>query len=123
LISRLDSPQRVEDILNLHETAADAARPGIPQAHAQQLEAPDDIQVEQRVRVSDATIATRPARLPPQIEGAQHHLRRVRRAVMQSRNLTGPESPGPMRLFQLTSETRLTVGHPADCEKAILEVP
>ena len=39
---------------------------------------------------------------------------------MQSRKLLGPESTCPMRVFQLTSKTRLAVGDPN--EEAILEV-
>ena len=41
---------------------------------------------------------------------------------MQSGNLTRPESTCPMRFFQLTSETRLAVGDPTECEEAILKV-
>ncbi len=41
---------------------------------------------------------------------------------MQSRELLGPESTCPMRFFQLTSQTRLAVGDPSDCEEAILKV-
>ena len=105
-------PELIEHALNVREPIASAARSGIPQAHAQQLEAPDHIQVEQRVCVMDSTIATRPTRLPPQIEGADHHLRRIGQAVMQSRKLTRPESTSPMRVFQFTSQTRLALGGP-----------
>ena len=39
---------------------------------------------------------------------------------MQSRKLTRPESAGPMRVFQLTSQTRLALRDPD--EEAILKV-
>jgi hypothetical protein len=74
------------------------------------------------VRVSETTIATRPTRLPPQVEGAHHHLCRVGRAVVQPGNVTRPEAAGPMRFFQLTSETRLTLRHASEREEAILKV-
>ena len=39
-----------------------------------------------------------------------------------SRKLTRPESTCPMRIVQLTSNTRLAGGDPSECEEAILEV-
>src|SRR5688572_21259396 len=120
LISRCDLPELVEHVLKLREPIAGAARSGIPQPHTQELETPDHIQVEQRVRVTNSTIATRPTRLLPQMKDADHHLRRIDEAVMQSRKITRPESTGPMRFFRLTSRTRLAVGDPN--EEAILEV-
>src|SRR5687767_1612260 len=120
LISRCDLPELVEHVLKLREPIAGAARSGIPQPHTQELETPDHIQVEQRVRVTNSTIATRPTRLLPQMKDADHHLRRIDEAVMQSRKITRPESTGPMRFFRLTSQTRLAVGDPN--EEAILEV-
>ena len=83
----------------------EAARALIPEAHAQKLETPDYIQVEQRVRVVHAAVATRPPRLLPAIKAANHHLRRMDQVVMQILNLTRSESRGPMRFFQLASET------------------
>src|SRR5687768_8009825 len=59
--------------------------------------------------------------LPPKMKAAYHHLRRIDQVVMQSKSLTGPESACPMRLFQLTSETRLVAGDASECEEAILK--
>src|SRR5262245_57937610 len=56
------------------------------------------------------------------MKGADHHLRRIDQAVVQSVNCTRLESAGPVRLFQLASETRVTVGDPSECEEAILEL-
>src|SRR5215831_7375539 len=95
---------------------------GIPQAHTQQRKAPYHIQVKQSVRVSNATIVTRPVSLLPQMKGAYHHLCRIDQVVMQSRTLTRPESPCPMRFLQLTSKTRLVAADASECEEAILKV-
>src|SRR5262250_3603253 len=70
----------------------------------------------------DATTATRPTRLLPQMEAADHHLRWIDQAVMQSWNVARSESTCPMCFFQTTSETRLAVGGSSECEEAILEV-
>jgi hypothetical protein len=56
------------------------------------------------------------------MKAADHHLRRIDQAVVQSRELLGPESTRPMRFLQLTSKTRLAVGDPSEREKAILKV-
>src|SRR5687767_7066598 len=56
------------------------------------------------------------------MKSADHHLRRIDQAVVESRKLTRPEPACPMRFFQLASQTRLAVGDPSQCEKAILEV-
>jgi hypothetical protein len=69
----------------------------------------------------DSTIATWPTRLPPHMEGADHHLSRIDQAVMQSRKLTRSESTGPMSFFQLTSQARLALGGPN--VEAVLKVP
>ena len=90
--------------------------------HAQQLEAPEHVQVEERVRVPDPAIATRPPGLPPQVEGPHHQFRGVGRAVVQSRNVAWLESTGPVSVFQLTSQAPLTLADPGECEEAILEV-
>ena len=71
--------------------------------------------------VVDSTIATRPARLPPQMKAADHHLHRIDQTVMQPRKLTRPETTCPMRFFQSASEARWIVNDPGDCE-AVLEV-
>jgi hypothetical protein len=42
--------------------------------------------------------------------------------VMQTLNLTRSESPGPMRFFQLASETSLAGGDRCPCKEAILEM-
>ena len=42
--------------------------------------------------------------------------------VMQILNLTRSESPGPMRFFQLASETSLAGGDRSACKEAILEM-
>src|ERR1700691_4506934 len=76
----------------------------IPKPHAQELETPEYIQVEQRVRVVHATVAARPPRLLPAIKPANHHVRRMDQVVVKTLNLTRSESGGPMRFFQLTSE-------------------
>jgi hypothetical protein len=55
------------------------------------------------------------------MKGADHHLRRIDQAVVQSGNLARPESTCPMRFFQLTPKTRLAVGDPWEREEAILE--
>ena len=94
----------------------------VPEAHAQKLETPDYIQVEQRVRVVHATVATRPPRLLPAIKATNHHLRRMDQVVMQILNLTRSESAGPMRGFQLASELSLTGGDRSACKEAILEM-
>ncbi len=41
---------------------------------------------------------------------------------MQSGNLSRPESIGPMRFVQLTSQARLADGHSRYCEEAVLKV-
>ena len=108
--------------MNFCEPPGRAARAFIPKAHAQKLETPEYIQVEQRVRVVHATIATRPARLLPAIKAANHHVRRMDQVVMQILNLTRSESPGPMGFFQLASEASLAGGGPSACKEAILEM-
>src|ERR1700722_7789520 len=50
-------PQLIEHALNLREPPAGAARALIPDAHAQKLEIPEYIQVEQRLGVAHATVA------------------------------------------------------------------
>ena len=108
--------------MNFCEPSARTGRVLIPKAHAQELKTPDDIQVEQRVRVVDATVVTRPPRLLPAIKAANHHLRRMDQVVIQMVNLTRSKSPGPMHFFQLASETSLAGrGHSA-CKEAILEM-
>jgi hypothetical protein len=42
--------------------------------------------------------------------------------VMQILNLTRSESPGPMRFFQLASETSLAGGNRRACKEAIFEI-
>ena len=54
------------------------------------------------------------------MKAADHHLRRIDQAVVQAWKLTRPEPTCPVRVFQLTSQTRLAVGGPN--EEAILEV-
>jgi hypothetical protein len=56
------------------------------------------------------------------MKASKDHLSRIGQAVGQSRNVTGSESTGPMRLFQLTPEPRSSVGDPSEWEEAILEV-
>jgi hypothetical protein len=56
------------------------------------------------------------------MKAPDHHLRWIDQAVVQSRKLTRPESTCPMRIVQLTSNTRLAGGDPSECEEAILEV-
>jgi hypothetical protein len=97
-----------------------AARALVPDSHAQKLETPEYIQVEQRMRVVHATVATRPPCLLPAIKTANHHLRRMDQVVMQTLNLTRPESPGPMRFVQLAPE--MTGSHRNACKEAILEM-
>src|SRR5262245_30903955 len=122
LVGRLDCPELVEHILNERQPIAGAARSGIPQAHAQELEAADHIQVEQRVRVMDSTTATRPARLLPEMKSADHQLRWIDQAVMQAGKHTRLESTRPMRAFQLASKTRLALRNPSACEETILDM-
>jgi len=50
------------------------------------------------------------------MKGANHHLRRMDQVVMKIMNQTRFESPGPMRFFQLSSETSLA------SKEAILEI-
>src|SRR5690242_9712514 len=64
-----------------------------------------------------ASVKARPPRLLPAIKGANHHLRRMDQLVMQIPNRTRSESRGPMRFFQLASETSLAGG------EAIFEMP
>src|SRR5215467_2837331 len=56
------------------------------------------------------------------MKGAYHHLCRINQVVMQPRGLTRPESACPMRLFQLSSKTRLVAGDASECEEAILKM-
>jgi len=75
------------------------------------------------VRISNATIATRPTSLPPTMKAADQHLRRIDQVVMQLRNLTRLKPTGPMRFFQLAFKTRLVAADRSEREEAILEVP
>jgi len=68
------------------------------------------------------TVATGPPSLLPEMEAANHHLRRMDQVVMKIVNLTRSESSGPMRFFQLASETSLAGGDRTACEEAILEM-
>src|SRR6185295_3588426 len=106
---------------DFRQPPARAARVRIPEAHAQKLETSEYIQVEQRVRVVHATVATRPARLLPAIRAANHHLRGMDQVVMQTLNLTGSESRGPMRFFQLVPHTSLAGSGRRTCKEALLE--
>src|SRR5688500_7923731 len=74
------------------------------------------------MRVAKATVAARPTRLPPQMKAADHHLRRLDQAVMQTGKIARPESTRPMRVFQLTSQPHLAVRDSGQGEEAILEV-
>ncbi len=122
LLRRGGSPEPIEQILNKREPIAGFARAGIPKAHAQQLQAPNRIKVEQGVRASNATAAARPASLLPEVKAAHHHFRRIDEVVVQPGNLARPESTGPMRLFQLAAQAGLLAGDAGECEEAILEV-
>src|SRR5579884_3350317 len=110
------SPQFIEHALNFCEPPARAARALIPQPHAQKLQPPEYIQIQQSVRVVQAAVAARPPRLPPAIKGAHHHLRGMDQVIMQIPNRARPESRAPMRFFQLASETSRAPG------EAILEI-
>src|ERR1700733_13312000 len=57
LIGGRTAPELIEHVLNFREPRARAAWVFIPNAHAQKLERPEYIQVEQRVRVVQATVA------------------------------------------------------------------
>src|SRR5215471_7955774 len=59
---------------------------------------------------------------PPQMKGAHRRLRGIDQFVMHTRTLTWLESACPMRLFQLTSKTRLVPSDASGCEEAILKV-
>src|SRR5512141_1049062 len=101
------SPELIEHALNFCEPHAGATRTLVPEAHAQKLEPPEYIQVEERVREVHAAVAARPPRLLPAIKGANHHLRRMDQVVMQIPNGTRSESCGPMRFFQLAPHRSL----------------
>src|SRR5436853_7594235 len=53
------SPELIKHALNFREPPARIAWALIPDPHAQKLEPPDYIQIEERVRVVHATVATR----------------------------------------------------------------
>src|SRR5688572_14123504 len=53
---------------------------------------------------------------------ANHHLRRIDQAVMQSGNLTRPEATCPMRFFQLPAQTLLAGPDASEGEEALLEL-
>jgi hypothetical protein len=74
------------------------------------------------MRVVDSAIPTRPMRLPPQVEAADHHLCRIDQAVVQSRKVARRESTGPMRLLQLPSQARVALGDPREREEALFKV-
>src|SRR4051794_39625414 len=74
------------------------------------------------MRVSNATTATRPTRLRPQIEAAHHHLGRIGKAVVQAGNATRLEPARPVRFFQLPSQAQLAFGESSRREETILEV-
>ncbi len=125
------SPEIIEHGLDFREPPARAGWAlvlssgvwdGVPEAHAQKLEPPEYIQVEQRVRVVRSAITARPARLLPAIEGANHHFRRMDQVVMQALNRTRSESSGPMRLFQLVPEAALVGGDFSASKKTTLEI-
>src|SRR5579862_6704021 len=122
LIGWRASPKIIEHALNFREPPARATRDFIPKAHAQELEAPEYIQVEQRVRVVHAAVAPRPSRLLPAIKGANHHVRRMDQVVVKTLNLARFESSGPMRFFQLSSEKFLAGSDRSACKEAILEM-
>src|SRR5436305_2106230 len=69
-----------------------------------------------------STGATRPPRPLPAIKGTNHHLRRMDQIVIKTLNLTRSESRGPMRFFQLASQTFLAGDDRRVCKEAILEV-
>src|SRR5579862_8313668 len=69
-----------------------------------------------------ATVAARPPRLLPAIKAANHHLGGMDQVVIQTLNLTRSESRGPMRFFQLASETSLSGADGSACKEAILEM-
>ncbi len=118
--ARLEFPRAARRSLRAARALIPATSSQMP--HAQKLETPEYIQVEQRVRVVHAAVAARPPRLLPAIKAANHHLRRMDQVVMQILNLTRSESPGPMRFFQLASETFLAGGGRSACKEAILEM-
>ena len=111
LIGRCECPKPVEHALNLRQPIAGVARFWL--SHRRMLNSskqPYHVQVEQCVRVSDSTIATRPPRLSPQVKATDHHLRRIDQAVVQSRELLGPESTRPMRFFPIDLEDAIGCG-------------
>jgi hypothetical protein len=55
------------------------------------------------------------------MKAADHHLRWIGQAVVQSRKLTRPEPICPVRVFQFTTQARLIVGESGECEETILE--
>ncbi|MEP7306590.1 MAG: hypothetical protein ABJA98_13820 [Acidobacteriota bacterium] len=108
--------------MNLRQSIAGAIRSGVPQAQTQQFKASDDIQIEQRVRVPDTPIATRPMCLLPQMKDPDHDLRWIDHAVVHVRHLARPESTCPMCFFQLISKARLAVGDAGEREETIFKV-
>lgn len=118
LIRGRGAPQIVEHMLNLRQSII-SARAVVPNPHAKEFEAPDDVQAEERMRVADAAVPARPPRLPPQVEGAHHQLRRFGRAVVQSGNVARREATAPVRGFQLTSQPPVAFGDPGGRKEAV----
>ena len=120
LIRRRGSPELVEHGLNLLEPLG--RRAPIPEPHREQHEPPQQIQIEQRVRVRDPSVMTRPTRALPHQKRAAHHLRGIDEVVVVLRCLARLEAAGPVRLLQLRPEARLVGGNSGEREETILEV-
>jgi hypothetical protein len=90
--------------LNLREPLARCAR--VPNAHREQHEAPQHVQVEQRVRVENARVVPGPARALPHQERATHQFRRIDQIVVLSRRLARLEAARPVRFVQLPPQLR-----------------
>ena len=113
--------------MNFREPSARAARAlGVrarnPEAYAQERKTPDDIKVEQCVRVVHAAVTARPLCLLPAMKAANHHLRRMEQVVIHMVNLTRSEPGGPMRFFQLASEASLAGSDRGARKEAVLEM-
>src|SRR5688572_6805442 len=120
LLGRRGSPHVVEQALDLREPLARRAR--IPEAHREQHEPPQHIQVEQRVRVENATVVTGPTRALPHEKGAAHQFRRIDEVVVLTGRLSRLEAARPVRFVQLAPETSVLRGGPAEREEAIVDL-
>ncbi len=114
-------PQRIEQRLHLRQARSDLRRPVIRDAHHQQLQLVQQVEIEQCLREAQTHGGWGPAPLPPQVERPDHHLAGIRKVVVQARHVPRREAARPVCPLQLPAQRRLVRTACIRGEKRVLE--